>query len=146
VSDDPVFLTVDDVLALHIDQIREFGGSEGVQDQGGQESAVAQPSATYGGMHLHVGLFEMAATYAFHIAENHPFVDGNKRTALNAAIVFLGLNGFDVIDTSPAVYSSLRPIAEGAHHAQSRNPTPSFVFRGHALRGEDGAGGRGAGD
>jgi death on curing protein len=113
VSDDPVFLTVDDVLALHIDQIREFGGSEGVRDQGGLESAVAQASATYGGMHLHAGLFEMAAAYAFHIVENHPFVDGNKRTALNAAIVFLGLNGFDVIDDEGRLYDATMGIAKG---------------------------------
>ena len=56
-------------------------------------SAVAQASATFGGKYLHTGLFEMAVAYAFHISENHPFVDGNKRTALNAAVVFLGLNG-----------------------------------------------------
>lgn len=112
-SDDLVFLTVDDVLALHIDQIREFGGSEGVRDQGGLESAVAQASATYGGKHLHAGLFEMAAAYTFHIAENHPFVDGNKRTALNAAIVFLGLNGFDVIDDEGRLYDATMGIAKG---------------------------------
>ena len=55
---------------------------------------MAQASATYGGDYLHASPFDMAAAYAFHIAENHPFVDGNKRTALNAALVFLGLNGF----------------------------------------------------
>jgi death-on-curing protein len=113
VSDDPVFLTVGDVLALHIDQIREFGGSEGLRDQGGLESAVAQASATYGGKYLHVGLFEMAAAYAFHIAENHPFVDGNKRTALNAAIVFLGLNGFDVVGDEGRLYDAMMDLASG---------------------------------
>ena len=75
------------MLALHVDQIREFGGSEGLRDQGGLESAVAQANATYDGKYLQAGLFEMAAAYAFHIAENHPFVDGNTRAALNAAIV-----------------------------------------------------------
>ena len=112
-SADPVFLTVDDVLALHVDQIREFGGSEGVRDQGGLESAVAQASATYGGKYLHTSLFEMAAAYAFHIAENHPFLDGNKRTALNAAIVFLGLNGFDVVDDEGRLYDATMGIARG---------------------------------
>ena len=109
----PVFLTVGDVLALHIDQIREFGGSEGLRDKGGLESAVAQASATYAGKYLHPGLFEMAAAYAFHIAENHPFVDGNKRTALNAAIVFLGLNGFDVVDDEGLLYGAMMGIAAG---------------------------------
>jgi death on curing protein len=114
VNDDPVFLTVDEVLALHIDQIREFGGSEGLRDEAGLESAVAQARATYGGKYLHSGLFEMAAAYAFHIAENHPFVDGNKRTALNVAIVFLGLNGFDVVDDEGCLYEAMLGLATGA--------------------------------
>ena len=88
-----IFLTVSEVLGLHSDQIREFGGAAGIRDQGLLESAVAQASTTYDGEYLHNGLFEMAAAYAFHIAENQPFLDGNKRTGLNAAIVFLGLNG-----------------------------------------------------
>ena len=112
-TDDPVFLTVADVLTLHSDQIREFGGSDGLRDQGGLESAVAQASATYGGKHLHADLFEMAASYAFHIAENHPFVDGNKRTALNAAIVFLGLNGFDVVDNDGRLYDAMMGLTVG---------------------------------
>jgi death-on-curing protein len=77
------------------------------------ESAVAQASATYGGKHLHAGLFEMAAAYAFHIAQDHPFIDGNKRTALNAAIVFLGLNGFDVVDEDGRLYDATMGIAKG---------------------------------
>ena len=109
---DPVFLTVGDVLALHVDQIREFGGSEGLRDEGGLESAVAQACATYGGKQLHPGLFERAA-YAFHIAENHPFLEGNKRTALNAAIVFLGLNGFDVVDDEGRLYGAMTGLATG---------------------------------
>ena len=112
-NDEPVFLTVDDVLALHVDQIREFGGSEGLRDQGGLESAVAQASATYGGKYLHAGLFDMAAAYAFHIAGNHPFVDGNKRTALNAAIVFLGVNGFDLVDDKGRLYDAMMGLATG---------------------------------
>jgi death-on-curing protein len=80
VNDDPLFLTVGDVLSLHSDQIRQFGGSEGLRDEGGLASAVAQASATYGGKYLHSGPFEMAAAYAFHIAANHPFLDGNERT------------------------------------------------------------------
>ena len=112
-TDDPVFLTVADVLTLHSDQIREFGGSDGLRDQGGLESAVAQASATYDGKHLHADLFEMAAAYAFHITENHPFVDGNKRTALNAAIVFLGLNGFDVVDNDGRLYDAMMGLTVG---------------------------------
>jgi death on curing protein len=107
VKADTVFLTVSEVLGLHSDQIREFGGTAGIRDQGLLESAVAQASTTYEGEYLHNGLFEMAAAYAFHIAENQPFLDGNKRTALNAAIAFLGLNGFDVVDEEGILYVAM---------------------------------------
>ena len=74
---------------------------------------MAQASAAYDGKHLHADLFDMAATYAFHITENHPFVDGNKRTALNAAIVFLGLNGFDVVDNYGRLYGAMMGLTVG---------------------------------
>ncbi len=89
----PAFLTLDEVLALHADQIERYGGSPGVRDLGLLESAVAAPRATFGGGWLHGTLPEMAAAYLFHLVRNHAFVDGNKRTGLAAAIAFLGLNG-----------------------------------------------------
>ena len=89
----PAFLTLDEVLALHADQIERYGGAPGVRDLALLESALASPRATFGGKHLHATLPEMAGAYLFHLAQNHPFVDGNKRTALAAAIAFLGLNG-----------------------------------------------------
>jgi death-on-curing protein len=104
---DPEFLSVEDVVELHADQLRLFGGSDGVRDPGALESAVATPQATFGGEFLHEGLFEMAAAYAFHIAENQPFLDGNKRTALNAAIVFLDINGWRVLDPDMALYDAM---------------------------------------
>lgn len=106
-KDIPIFLTVKDVLALHDDQIREFGGSHSLRDKGGLDSAVAQARVTFEGQYLHKGIFEMAAAYVFHLAENQPFLDGNKRTALNAAIAFLGLNGFDAIDPDGKLYSAM---------------------------------------
>ena len=95
---EPLFLTVEEVQELHDDQLRRFGGSAGVRDLGALESAVATPASTFDGEFLHEDLFHMAAGYAFHIAENQPFVDGNKRAALNAALVFLDLNGWLVAD------------------------------------------------
>ena len=74
-DDEPLFLTVDEVL-LHADQLRLFGGSDGIRDQGALDSAVATPASTFDGKFLHQDLFHMAAAYAFHIAENQPFVDG----------------------------------------------------------------------
>ena len=107
---DPLFLTVEEVLALHDDQLRLFGGSAGLRDPGALESAVALPYATFDGEFLHNDLFHMAAAYAFHIAENQPFVDGNKRTGLNAALVFLDLNGWMIVDPDMRLYNAMLAI------------------------------------
>ena len=104
---DPLFLSVEEVLALHDDQLRLYGGSAGIRDAGALESAVATPAATFDQAFLHDDVFHMAAAYAFHIAENQPFVDGNKRTGLNAALVFLDLNGFLVPDPDMRLYDAM---------------------------------------
>lgn len=92
----PIFLTTDEVLEIHRDQISRYGGSFGVLNQGHLESSIAQPQATFGGRFLHAGPFEMAAVYLYHLVRNHAFVDGNKRVAAVAAIVFLALNGYNL--------------------------------------------------
>jgi death-on-curing protein len=109
---DPEFLDVEDVLALHERQIAEFGGSPGIRDRGLLESAVATRQATFGGGFVHDSPFAQAAAYAFHIAQNQPFVDGNKRTGLGAALVFLRLNGFRVVDPGGELYDAMIAIAE----------------------------------
>src|SRR4051812_20283373 len=93
--DTPKFLTVERVLALHVMQLEKFGGREGVRDRALLESAVAMPSASFGGAFVHADLAEMAAAYLFYINKNHAFIDGNKRTATAAALVFLQVNGID---------------------------------------------------
>jgi death-on-curing protein len=76
------------------------------------ESAVMTPQASFGGEYLHSDLFEMAAAYAFHIAENQPFLDGNKRTALTSAMVFLELNGFEfALNDDMTLYRAMIAIA-----------------------------------
>lgn len=90
------FLSVDDVLTLHHLQIEHFGGQHGVRDRGLIESAVAMPMASFGGADLHPDLFDKASAYLFHLAQNHPFIDGNKRVAAAAGIVFLNANGFEL--------------------------------------------------
>jgi len=85
---DPVFLDVDDVVWIHDVQIELFGGQTGTRDRGLLESAVAMPQQRFGDAYLHEDLFAMAAAYAFHISENQPFIDGNKRTALAACLDF----------------------------------------------------------
>ncbi len=109
---DPVFLDFDDVLLIHEEQLAKYGGSGGVRDIGLLESAVAMPRATAGGELVHPDLFSMAAAYAFHLAQNQPFLDGNKRTGLLAAIVFLDLNGIAVADPEGRLCDAMIAIAE----------------------------------
>lgn len=91
-TDAPIFLTLDEVLRLHSYQIEHFGGDIAIRDLALLESALAQPQQSFGGQFLHPDLASMAAAYLFHIVQNHPFVDGNKRTGTHAAIVFLEIN------------------------------------------------------
>ena len=107
------FLTLDDLLDLHALQIEKYGGAEGVRDLGLLESAIAQPQATFDGEYVHDELFLMAAAYLFHIARNHPFMDGNKRTGLMAALVFLDLNGIVLDRSSDELYNLTMAVAEG---------------------------------
>jgi death-on-curing protein len=106
------FLSVQDVIELHADQIAAYGGSEGLRDVGLLESAVAQPQASFDGKYVHPNLFLMAAAYAFHIAQNQPFLDGNKRTGLHAALVFLHLNGYSIQPAPERLYKAMMDIAD----------------------------------
>jgi death-on-curing protein len=110
---DPQFLELDDVLAIHEDRIRKYGGSSGLRDLGLLESAVAMPQATFGGAYLHGTLYEMAAAYLFHIAKNHPFLDGNKRTALACALSFLRLNALRVKAGEDELVDLVLGVVEG---------------------------------
>jgi death-on-curing protein len=111
--EDIVFLDVDEVIELHASQLELFGGGAGLRDQGLLESAVAQPQASFGGHLAHDGLFAMAAAYLFHLVSNHPFVDGNKRIGLIAALVFLDLNGVSIAHPTEALYELTMGVAEG---------------------------------
>jgi len=107
------FLTLDDVLDLHALQLEKYRGAEGVRDLGLLESAIAQPQATFDGEYVHDDHFLMAAAYLFHIVRNHPFMDGNKRTGLMAALVFLDLNGIVLDRSSDELYNLTMAVAEG---------------------------------
>ncbi len=93
------FLSVEVVLQVHQRMIKEFGGTAEVRDQGLLQSAVSMAQSQFGGEYLHKGLPAMAAAYLYHICSNHPFVDGNKRTALAAAELFILVND-QLLDTS----------------------------------------------
>jgi len=110
---EPVFLALDEVLAIHRDQIGHYGGLGGIRDMNLLASALGTPTASYGGEFLHTDRYEMAAAYLFHIARNHPFIDGNKRTALMVAIVFLGLNGRALEADPDQLFDRVLGVAEG---------------------------------
>lgn len=110
---DPVFLALEEVLAIHEDRIRRYGGTFGVRDVGLLQSAIGTVEATFEGAYLHETLFEMAAAYLFHIARNHPFLDGNKRTALACALAFLRLNDIRIEARPNALYDFVIGVAAG---------------------------------
>jgi len=105
------FLSQEIILTFHKDQIKTYGGSRGVRDQGLLESALAQPEARFGGEYLHKGLFDMAAEYGFHICKNHPFFDGNKRTALVAIYTFLYVNGYQLKADKKSLFAVVIDLA-----------------------------------
>jgi death-on-curing protein len=107
VTEDPEFLTVDEVLEIHADEIQRYGGDDGIRDRGLLEAAVAMPQQSFDGKYLHADIFEMAAAYAFHLAESQAFVDGNKRTGLAAAYTFLALNGWRLVEEDDQLFDAM---------------------------------------
>ena len=111
----PRFLSLDEVLGLHQRQIELYGGATGVRDLGLLQSAISLPAASFDGAWLHASLEEMAAAYLFHLAQNHPFVDGNKRTAAIAMIVFLVMNDLVPVFTADELVELTVGVASGSH-------------------------------
>ncbi len=111
--EDITFLSVDDVLLLHTDTIDIVGGSHGVRDHGLLDAAVAMPRQQFGGEYLHEDLPAMAAAYMFHIAQNHPVVDGNKRAAVLSALAFLSVNGIQELPDPKDLESITFQVAAG---------------------------------
>ncbi|HYU24577.1 MAG TPA: type II toxin-antitoxin system death-on-curing family toxin [Thermoanaerobaculia bacterium] len=109
----PLFLALDEVLGLHAEQIRLFGGSSGIRDVGLLQPAMGSVEATFGGAFLHETIFAMAAAYLYGICRSHPFIDGNKRTAVGAALTFLEMNGVEVDADEDAFYDLVIRVAEG---------------------------------
>lgn len=107
------FLTLAEVVEIHSDQIQRYGGIAGVRDLALLESALAQPEGSFSGEYLHKDLYEMAAAYAYHICRNHPFLDGNKRTALACTLVFLELNDIQLSDPKGRLYGAMISVASG---------------------------------
>lgn len=119
------YLSVDDVLHIHRLQIEQFGGQHGVRDLGLIESAVAMPMASFGGQSLHRDIFDKASAYVFHLAQNHPFLDGNKRVAAATGIVFLKVNGQALLAPPPEYTELVLNVAQGT----TQKPEIAEFFR-----------------
>lgn len=108
---EPVWLTKELVLAIHDEQLREFGGAAGLRDEGLLESALGRPRNTW--TNTNADLPTLAAEYAFGLARNHAFVDGNKRVLLLALVTFLGLNGVNFVASEAEAVVIIRDLAAG---------------------------------
>jgi death on curing protein len=125
-SERALFVAEVDVLALHRRPLEQHGGMDGLRDSGAFKSALHQPEATW--YYQPCDLFDIAAAYAFHLAQNQPFIDGNKRVAVTVALAFLELNG---VATSPCpdaiLYDAMIALAE----KRLDKPGLAAVFRAH---------------
>ena len=127
---EPTFLALDDVLGIHRRQLELHGGTAGVRDMGLLESAIAMPAAGFGDEYLHKDIYEMAAAYLFHIVQNHPFTDGNKRTGAVVAMAFLELNDVEFEITNDQLVEFVLAVAEG----KMEKPEIAAFFREHSGR------------
>ena len=112
-STEPRRITKRDALAIHEASLARFGGLPGLRDEGLLESALAQPFQSFGGEELYPTLAEKAARLAYGIAKNHPFLDGNKRTATACMGAFLRLNGFRFKPRADELLSTMLGVAGG---------------------------------
>lgn len=109
----PLFLGLEEIICIHDDQLARYGGAPGLRDPGLLQSALQTPQAGVSGGYLHDDLYEMAAAYLFHIVQNHPFIDGNKRVAAVSALVFLKLNGVEIVAANDALVEMVLNVATG---------------------------------
>ena len=121
---------MEEAREIHADQIERYGGSPGIRDITLLQSAIAMPAAGFGKQYLHGDFFEMAVAYLFHLVQNHPFVDGNKRVGVASALVFLELNGVDMRATNDALVQMVLAVVE---HKIGKAGIAEF-FRAHAMK------------
>jgi len=107
------FLTLSEVLLILENQIKNYGGIYGIRDINLLSSAIYMPESSFEGQYLHKTIPAMAAAYAFHICQNHPFIDGNKRVALASSLVFLDINGYELSCKDEILYNKIMDVAKG---------------------------------
>lgn len=120
------FLTLDEAMLIHAESMAKFGGSQGLRDVHLLQSAMAMPASGFGGDYLHEFPHGMAAAYLFHVAANHPFIDGNKRTALMCALMFLDVNGYVLAVEKPIAQDMVLAVASGQ---MEKNEVAAFFER-----------------
>jgi death-on-curing protein len=111
--DDCFHLTTEVVREIHAEVLKLFGGMRGVRDENLLASAVLTPQSSSGGKSPYTDIVDVAAAYLFYLCRNHPFLDGNKRTAMMAAIVFLRLNGIDPAPDNDEWEKLMLEVADG---------------------------------
>jgi len=126
--DTPLFLDLDHILRLHQSLIKHYGGTDGIRDVGLLQSAIAMPQVAYDGEYMHSDIFEMAAAYLYHIVQNHPFLDGNKRTGAASAIVFLAINNIQIANDEDGLVELALSVTIG----QAAKSEIAEFFRNHA--------------
>ncbi len=109
----PKFVEKDVVIAIHKYLINEFSGRPGILDEGLLESALAQPQQTFFGELLHPTIADQASAYLYHLAKNHAFEDGNKRTALGVTETFIRLNGYNLELSNEELFELTIKVAKG---------------------------------
>jgi death on curing protein len=122
--DDCFHLSVEIVREIHAEAIKTFGGLNGIRDEALLASAVFAPQSSFGGKSPYTDLIDVAAAYLFYLCRNHPFVDGNKRTVMGAAIVFLRLNGMETAPDSEKWERLLLDVAAGK---RDRDQTTQYL-------------------
>lgn len=126
----PQFLSLEQIIAIHKNQLELYGGESGLRDVGLLQSALAMPSSGFGDQYFHADLHEMAAAYLYHIVKNHPFVDGNKRVGFVASFIFLRLNGILVTASEKAYETVTLDVAQG----KMEKSAIAVFFRKHSRK------------
>ena len=111
--DNILFLSIEDIVAIHEDTIFNEGGLDGIRDLGLLESAATMPQQKFEQTYLHKGFAAKAAAYLYHITQNHPFYDGNKRTAAMASLIFLDVNNVTTLPSPGELEKTTLSVASG---------------------------------
>lgn len=127
--DQPYFLSMEQILRLHASLIETYGGAAGIRDVGLLQSALAMPQASFGGQVLHPTVFDQASAYLYHLVQNHPFIDGNKRIGAAAALVFLAMNDIQIASDEDGLVALTLSVACG----ETGKTTIAQWFKDHLL-------------